>query len=116
MKKTACALLCVIVLLMLSGCQRVVENYGDELVMSSWVGELENGNTLTLRFDGNFATLSVTLFDKKTASVSGLCEISDSAFVIHDSKTKTPYAFTYIVHFDRVEIVYGENTVSLYKS
>ena len=94
----------------------MVTNSADELTLNTWVGELENSNTISLEFDGNFATLTVSLYDKKTTSISGLCEISDTAFVIHDSKTKTPYAFSYIVHFNRVEIIYKENTVLLYKS
>lgn len=94
----------------------MVTNSADELTLNTWVGELENSNTISLEFDGNCATLTVVLYDKKTTSISGLCEISDTAFVIHDSKTKTPYAFSYIVHFNRVEIIYKENTVLLYKS
>lgn len=94
----------------------MVTNSADELTLNTWVGELENSNTISLEFDGNCAMLTVSLYDKKTTSISGLCEISDTAFVIHDSKTKTPYAFSYIVHFNRVEIIYKENTVLLYKS
>ena len=33
-----------------------------------------------------------------------------------DDKTKTPYAFEYIVHFDRVDVKFSTNTVSLYKT
>ena len=116
MKKLTCVILCISVVLVFSGCQQVVTNPADELTLNKWVGELENSNTVSLEFDGSVATLSVTLYDKKNASISGLCELSDSAFVIHDASTKIPYAFSYIVHFDRVEIVYKENTVLLYKS
>lgn len=116
MKKTACVLLCLFALLILNGCQKVVTNTADELTLSSWACELENGNTISLEFNGNIATMNVTSFGSQTASISGLCELSEKAFVIHDAKTKTPYAFSYVVHFDRVEIVYKENTVLLYKS
>ncbi|MBQ8057585.1 MAG: hypothetical protein IJ275_04550 [Ruminococcus sp.] len=99
-----------------SGCSEVVTNSADELTQSKWSVQLDNGNKIALDFDGDKASLSVTLFDNKSITLSGLCELSSTAFVIHDENTKIPYAFTYIVHFDRVEIVYGENTVSLYKS
>ena len=103
-------------LLALTGCQRIVVNSSDELTLHSWYTELDNGNKISLEFNDNNATVKVSLFDGKTESISGLCEVSDTAFVIHDSNTGVAYPFYYIVHFDRVEIVCGENTVSLYKS
>ncbi len=97
------------------GCESVVTNSADELCANSWSAVLSNDNEISLCFDGDNATLKVNLADKQSASISGLCEISDSAFVIHDEKTNFDFAFSYIVHFNRVQLVYGENTVSLYK-
>lgn len=114
--KIVFATMLVIIVLVLSGCSKVVMNSADELTMYMWGAQLENGNEISLKFDDDNATLSLILFDDEKVIINGLCELSDTAFVIHDEKTKTPYAFSYIVHFDRVEIIYGENTVSLYKS
>ncbi len=99
----------------LCSCTQVVTNSADELKMGEWSETLENESIILLSFDGDFAALEITNKGMESVSISGLCEVSETDFVIHDEKTKTPFAFSYIVHFDRVEIVYGENTVSLYK-
>ncbi len=100
----------------LCSCTQVVTNSADELKMGEWSETLENESIISLSFDGDFATLKIANEYMENVCISGLCEFSETDFVIHDEKTKTPFAFSYIVHFDRVEIVYGGNTVSLYKS
>lgn len=119
MKTIYKSIVCVVLLvltLVLSGCTKAVANPADELTDSKWYAQLENGNEITLDFSGDKASLTLSLSDNKSAKISGLCELSDTAFVIHDEDTKIPFAFSYIVHFDRVEIIYDKNTVSLYKS
>ena len=116
MKKILCVLFCLLLIFVFSGCQQVVVNNADELTMYSWESEFDNGTIVSLTFDENVATLHILLSDGSEKQIKGLCELSESAFVIHDSLTKKPYAFSYIVNFDRVEIVWDENTVSLYKS
>lgn len=108
--------LLILVCLLLCSCEHVVENSADELRLSDWCATLENESELSLGFDEDYATFEITNKGLETVCISGLYEISERDFVIHDEKTSTPFAFSYIVHFDRVEIVYGENTVSLYKS
>ncbi len=114
--KSIVCVIFVVITLVLSGCTKTVTNPADELTGSKWYAQLENGNEITLEFIDDKACLTLSLSGKKSATISGLCELSDTAFVIHDEDTKIPFAFYYIVHFDRVEIIYDENTVSLYKS
>ena len=114
-KSIVCVIL-VVLTLVLSGCTKAVTNPADELTGSKWYSKLENKNEITLEFIDDKARLTLSLSDKKSTTICGLCELSDTAFVIHDEYTKIPFAFSYIVHFDRVEIIYDKNTVSLYKS
>ncbi|MBQ8860882.1 MAG: hypothetical protein IJ015_06065 [Ruminococcus sp.] len=100
----------------LCSCTQVVKNNADELKMGEWHASLDNESEITLSFIDDLATLEVTNKDSESVCISGLSEVSDTDFVIHDNKTQMPFAFSYIVHFDRVEIIYEENTVSLYKS
>ena len=113
---SACCLLLVFVLFTLCACTDAVVNTADELRLNTWSAELYNGGVVSLSFSGDFATLKLENSELEEFAVSGLCEISDTAFVIHDENTDAPFAFTYIVHFDSVEILYEENTVRLYKS
>lgn len=105
----------VFIISTLCSCTQVVVNSADELKLSSWGVTLDNENEITLSFDGDFATLSSSVKNEEIVKISGLCEFSETAFVIYDDDSKIPFAFSYIVHFDRVEITYDGNTVSLYK-
>lgn len=100
---------------MLTSCTTDILTPSDELVSSSWYAKLENNNEIKLSFLEDTASLILTFPDNKKIVIHGFCEVSDTAFVIHDEKTDTPFAFEYIVHFDRVEVIYNKNTVSLYK-
>lgn len=69
-----------------------------------------------LSFKDDNATLQIKQSNGEKMSISGFCELSDSIFIIYDNNSKTSYAFEYIVHFDRVNVKYLTNTVSLYKT
>ncbi len=103
------------VVFVLSSCSDSVENSADELTLNSWYAELSNKTTMSLDFSLDFATLKIQREGEESVEISGLCEVSESAFVIHDKLTNTPYAFEYDVNFDRIEVVYGSNTVSFDK-
>lgn len=106
----------ILFMFILCGCSETVSSYSDELSLNNWSATLDNKAKVSLEFEDDDAVFEIVLSDKQKVVISGLCEIDQSRFVIHDRATKTPYAFSYIVHFDRVEIVYDENTVSLYKT
>ncbi len=103
------------VCLVLCSCARVVTNNGDELIANSWQTKLDNGNIIKLSFDMDNATLALTYTNDTEVKLHGLCELSGTSFVIHDSDTFSTYKFDYLVHYDRVDITYGDATVSLNK-
>lgn len=101
----------------ITGCTSTsIQSYSDELVSSLWCAKLENSTQIMLSFKDDKADLKIILKDGSMLSINGVCEVSDSIFVIYDDKTRTPYAFEYIVHFDRVDVEFLTNTVSLYKT
>lgn len=102
-------------LIIMSGCSAQVRNFSDELTLNSWHTTFDNGNEISLTFDGDFATLTMQVSDNEKYEISGICECDDSSFIIYDSKYNIPYAFNYVVHYDRVELTYNKNTVSLEK-
>lgn len=110
-----CALLCFLLTFLLCSCENTITTYADELTSYSWSAILENESEVMLSFKDDNATFKVEFPDSQKLVLSGFCELYDSSFVIHDTKTKYRYKFDYIVHFDRVELVYDDNTVSLYK-
>ncbi len=90
-------------------------NTADELTLNSWENTFDNGNTVSLSFFEDNATFSVEAKDKESAVISGLCELNDSQFIIHDDSTKQPYSFEYNVQFDKVEVIFNSKSVLLYK-
>lgn len=115
-RKILCTFVAFILVFMLCACSRTVENSADELTRSLWSTSLENGTAVTLSFDDTNATFKVVFSDGDTAVISGFCELSKNQFVIHDTKTLTPYAFEYIVHSDCVKVKNNSKIVSLHKS
>lgn len=113
---SVCCMLLIFVFFNFCACTDAVINNADELRLNKWSAGLDNGGNISLSFSGDYATLMLTNSELEEYTVSGLCEISDTLFVIHDKSADTPFAFSYIVHFDSVEILYEENTVRLYKT
>ena len=110
-----CALLLSFIVV-LAGCTSTsIQSYSDELVSSLWCAQLDNGTQIMLSFCLDEATLKMQLKDDEKLCISGFCEVSDSIFIIYDEATGVPYAFEYMVHFDRVSVRFLTNTVSLYK-
>ncbi len=105
----------IITSLALCSCTKAVANVSDELTASKWCSTFENGNCVYLSFEDDEADLTLSTSDKKSFTISGFCEISDSQFVIHDKETSSSFAFKYVVNFDSIDIVYDEHTLSLGK-
>lgn len=104
-----------LMLLTLCACSPVVRNTADELTLNSWQTTLDNGNIVTLEFSSDYATLTLSIKDSDTITISGLCECDDDSFIIYDEVCNIAYPFFYDVHFDCVDITYDENTLSLDK-
>lgn len=105
----------IVLVFFLSGCSSVVSNSADELTLNSWQTTFDNGNKVRLVFDGDYATLTLSVKDFDTTTISGLCECDDNSIIIYDKMSGIAYPFSYVVHFDKVDVTYGKNTVSLYK-
>lgn len=105
----------LIALLLLSSCEKSIENYADELTLYSWKASFDNGNSAKLCFENDTACFTLKTGSGQNAKISGFCEISNDIFVIHDDYTGCAYAFKYKVNFDSVDIIYDETTLSLCK-
>lgn len=114
MRKYALILL-VFVLMFLCSCTKVVKNSADELTSNSYGSEFENGNIVSLSFSDNNATLEMKTKNGESATISGFCEISDTQFVIFDSRTSVAYPFCYTVFSDHVDIMHDGNVLKLQK-
>lgn len=113
--KKCLVILVVAMCLLLSSCQKVIVTPADELTSYQYKSEYENGNVVSLYFEGDKATLDMVTKRGERAQICGFCEISESDFVIFDSKTGVAYPFGYTVYYDRVDIMYDENVLSLDK-
>ncbi len=105
-------LLCAV---LLSGCRRVVTDCSDELTMHLWQGEYDNGMSVSLSFDDDDATLSLSLSDGRENRINGLCVLDLEQFVIIDDDTSESFSFGYTVHGDSVDITYDDASLSLKK-
>ena len=113
--KTALMLLFIIsVCLSLCSCKRVIRSPADELTMSSWSANMENGNRLSLSFDADEAVFTAENPDF-TLVISGYCLTDDEGFVICDEETNLNYSFMYVLHGDSLELCYDNATVTLDK-
>lgn len=115
LKKLKNIFVSIISVLLLSSCSSSIKNPADELTLNTWCAEFPNSTVMTLKFSGDKATLIISREDIDKVVICGLCEVSDSVFVIHDERTNTPYSFKYNVNFDRIDVVCDTNTVSFDK-
>ena len=86
----------------------------DELVMFDWSGTFENGNTVSLSFDGDRAELRADI-SGESVTVSGVYLIDDESLVICDTDTRMNFLFTYIVNGDSAELTCGDGSLKLEK-
>lgn len=105
----------ILVAVFLCSCERVVDNCGDELVMSSWCSKSENGNTVTLTFCDDNAKLELKASDDSKTVIEGLCELSADTFIIHDTETHTSFLFEYSLDYNAVDIIYEGEVLTLSK-
>lgn len=99
----------------LCGCTRIVRSPADELCMSRWGTETQNGNRAELTFDGQYACFSV-VNQSFELRIEGDCFVDDTTLVISDEATQMNYRFTYLLHGDSVELTFGDGTLILEKT
>ena len=113
--RAACVIICVtLICLSLSGCRRVIRGPRDELVMYSWGADMDNGNKVSLVFDGDKAAFRAEN-DAFTLEVGGVYLIDDESLIICDEATYMNHRFDYTVHGDCVDLSFGDGTITLDK-
>ena len=113
-KAALCFFSVACVCFLLCSCTRVVRSEKDEITMFSWYSELDNGNKLSLSFGEDEALFNAEN-DGFSMEISGYYLIDDERFVIFDEDTKMDYTFIYKLHGDRVELSFGDGTITLDK-
>ena len=98
----------------LCACERVIRGPADELTMFSWSSDFDNGDRVSLSFDGVNAVFGAR-GDGLDLDISGYCLVGDESFVICDEDTSCSYRFGYTVHGDSVELSYDGGAVTLDK-
>ena len=102
-------------MILLTGCTRVIESPSDELRMYSWYAEFDNGNTASLSFEDEKAFFSAENEDF-SLNLSGLSVMTDDRIIICDDNSRMNYTFGYELYGDRVELSCNGSTITLDKN
>lgn len=86
----------------------------DELKNFAWSNSDDFGKSIELRFDGNTGFLKIKSKDE-AYEIKGDVIADDNNLTITDSTLKDTYEFTYKLYGDKIELTYGENTLTLNK-
>lgn len=115
-KKRNCLILSAVILaLLLTSCSRAVLSPADELCMFNWRSLTDNGNKLSLSFEGDEAEFTAESEDFQLV-VRGIYILDNERLVISDADTSYNYVFGYTVHGDCVELEYGGSVLKLDKA
>ena len=98
----------------LSACARVIRTPADELSLYRWRGELDNGDSAELSFDGDDASLELK-GEGLALTLCGNYALTDDTLVICDRASGMHYSFGYRLFGDRVELSSDGGAVSLDK-
>ncbi len=104
----------LIAVMLLSSCTQIINSAADELRMFSWEGTADNGNTASLLFCDNKASLSLQTHDG-LLRIHGLCLVDDEKLMICDEGSGMNYSFGYTLYGDRVELTATNGTLTLNK-
>lgn len=113
---TGCILVCFVVT-MLCGCTQIINSQADELKAYTWVAENENGTTITLSFDINYAEMNFYGKDEiTTTQISGSCIVSENGFIITETTIGEILYFGYTISGDIATITYMEQEIQFKKA
>lgn len=105
-----------IILTMLCSCTRTaVQSEADELKANAWHGKGEYQSTIDLSFNGDTAAFDIHAGGGAKLQISGECVVNDDCITVTDNNLKERYEFKYNLSGDRIELTYGNNTVTLEK-
>lgn len=111
-----CILICFTVT-SLCGCTQIINSKADELKAYTWVAENENGTTITLSFDINYAEMDFCGKDEiATTKLSGSCIVSENGFIITETTIGEILYFSYTISGDIATITYMEQEIKFKKA
>lgn len=114
MRKRCLSVLLIMCVMLLCGCSREIRSPADELCIYSWSRTFDNGNTASLRFEGDNGCLSVEN-DDFTLDICGIYAVTDDSLLICDRASHEHFTFGYRVYGDRIELQSGDGVLELYK-
>lgn len=118
MKKVKLILLnfCVINMLIFCSCSQIPNSFAQELTQSNWEAEFKNGTKVALTFlEDNKAKFDIVGDYDNSCTISGVCTVSEKAFVISDISMAKNISMEYKLYGNKVEITYMGETISLDK-
>lgn len=98
----------------LTSCTADTSDYVTELISSKWTVTLEGGAEVSLEFSQDTAMLKISNADNST-SISGSYIADEEAFVIFVPELAQNYKFGYCPRGNRLDLIYGKNTITLNK-
>lgn len=116
MKKILVLFCFVCLVLIMCGCKNSIITSCDELRSNDWGFEAENGMSAKLEFGTDCAKMSLyPASSDEVYIIEGALSIDPERFYITSTELCRTYEFVYSVFADRVEVRYGENTLTFYK-
>lgn len=100
--------------LLLGGCAGSTQGNDYELTHDSWQASPDGGGTLTLRFEGERAALTMEN-GGDAAVIEGRVLVDSQCFVIFDEDALCNYRFDYVTRGGLLDLTYEGNTVELHK-
>ncbi len=107
---------CIICCIFLVSCSYVEQSYADELKSNTWYAENENETKVFLSFtEDNRAELKIEGDADNTCTISGVCVLNESSFVISDTTMAKNVSIDYKLYGSKLELTYMGKTLTLLK-
>lgn len=117
MKRFVLCVMCVVFSLVICSCTQVSVCYADELKASKWHTVHTNGTEITLEFnEDNVAKISIKGDKDNTCTISGICVVNETSFVISDNTMAKNISIDYKLYGSRVDLTYAGSTITLEKA
>jgi len=105
-----------IILILFSGCQKIISTAPDELTAYQWQNEFENGTSVTLSFENHICKLLLKTKDsKKEEIIQGGCVITEDEIIIADESMADMVRVKYTLNGNSVLLHYLGSSVELIK-
>lgn len=118
MKRKAVLLILPVMFMLTLFCsctRTAVQSEADELKANAWHGKGEYQSTIDLSFHGDTAAIDIKAGGGAKTKISGECVVGDDSITVTDQNLKERFEFKYSLSGDKIELTYGESTISLDK-